>query len=295
MTQRERYINALENFKEQVKDSPNVIALLLSGSLSYGTVWEKSDIDLTMLVRDNSLPAMTEYCIDEDGIDIHLALMEMSEFKRKMQKLRGGEYPHSYFGKGTVIFTKDESFTEFFKDAKKVGRDDAVMSFINMCEYLLVNMNRAEKWIKIFHDPLYAQHFLQFCCQTVADMELLRYGEEPTRESILRAVELNPGLMHKLYVIPSTTAMTEDEVLSTIKVMDDYLMAHIDEWSKPILNYLSDGEVKTLSNICRSLNISGGAVNYLAVKGFIERVTYSSPIFPKSKLRLEEVAYLYIK
>jgi len=55
MTQKEIHQRALNNFVNSVKSDPNVIALLLNGSLAYGTVWAKSDIDLLMLIRDEKL------------------------------------------------------------------------------------------------------------------------------------------------------------------------------------------------------------------------------------------------
>lgn len=297
MTQREKHLQALNNFTEKVKGDPNVIALLLSGSLSYGTVWEKSDIDLTMIVRDGSVSRSVDYCVDEEGIEMHVYAMEVSGFKSKMQKLRGGQYPHSYFGKGTMVFSKDESLTEFFEDARKVGADDAVMSYISMIEYLLVEMYRAEKWITVFHDTLYSQKFLQKCCTIVADMVLLLNTEEPTRESVLRAMEIRPDLMQKVYVIPSTTTMTESDIRRTLNVLDDFLMDNIGTWSKPILKFLSDGEVKKVSECNKHFGMENLVVPlaYLASKGVIERVTLPSRVFKHSKLTVEEVAYFYIK
>lgn len=297
MTQREKHLQALNSFTEQVKSDPNVIALLLSGSLSYGTVWEKSDIDLTMIVRDGSISKSEEYCVDEDGIEMHIYVMEVSKFKSRMQKLRGGEYPHSYFGKGTMVFTKDESLTEFFEEARKIGMDDAVMSFIMMIEFLLVEMYRAEKWITVFNDTLYSQRFLQRCCITAADMVLLINGEEPTRESILRAIELNPALMKEVYVIPSTTAMTVEDIRHTLKVLDLFLMEHVKTWSKPLLKFMEDGEVKKISEFIKYFRTENLSVPlaYLASKGIIERVTLPSRVFKHSKLTIEEVAYFTIK
>lgn len=297
MTQREKHLQALNNFTGQVKDDPNVIALLLSGSLSYGTVWEKSDIDLTMIVRDGSISSSMNYCVDEDGIEMHIYVMEVSKFKSKMQKLRGGEYPHSYFGKGTIVFSKDESLAMFFEDARKVGMDDAVMSFIMMIEYLIVEMYRAEKWVTVFHDPLYSQRFLQRCCPIAADMILLLNGEEPTRESILRAAELNPELMREVYTVPSTAAMSEDDVRHTLRALDDFLMENVKTWSKPILKFLSDGEVKKVSECNKHFGMENLVVPlaYLASKGIVERVTLPSRVFKHSKLTIEEVAYFYIK
>lgn len=293
MTQRDKHVHALNNFIELVKNDSNVIALLLSGSLAYGTVWEKSDIDLVMLIRDSSA-SISACCIDEDGIYISLILMEVSKFKSAMQKWRG-DNTCSQFALGTLVFTKDETLQEFMEETSKLGEDDAIMSFLSLFNNLWTEMTRAEKWITVLDNPLYAQRFLQWCCTAVADMELFRHHELPNRESILRAQQLNPNLMYEIFVLPSTKAMSVSDIRHTLEVLDNYLAAHMDWWSKPILKFLSNGEVKTASHIVKYLGISCYPLDYLASKGIIEKVTQPARLFKHSKLTVEEVAYFYIK
>jgi len=294
VTQKERHLQALNNFTDQVKDDPNVIALLLNGSLAYGTVWEKSDIDLVMLVRDGTV-SISNLCVEEEGIYISLSLNEVSKFKRDMQKWRG-DNSQSQFALGTIVFTKDENLREFIEDMSKIGEDDAVISFLSLFNNLWANMIRAEKWITVLNDPLYAQRFLQWCCTTIADMELIRHHELPTRESILRVQELNPKLMEKLYIIPSTKAMSQAEVRYTLDLLNNYLEAHMDWWSKPILKFLEDGEIKTSSYMAKHFNIGGlYPVDYLVQKGIVIKVTQPTQLFKKSKLTVEEISYFYLK
>lgn len=296
MTQREKHLQALESFTNEVKHDPNVIALLLSGSLSYGTVWERSDIDLTLLARDGSITKEAEYCVERDGIEMHVYIMEVSAFKEKMQRLRAGQYPHSYFGKGTMVFSKDEALNAFFEDARKVGSRDAEMSYLGMVGCLLVDMYRAEKWITVFNDTLYSQRFLQKCCTIAADMVLLLNGEEPTRESVLRAMELNPELMRQVYIIPSTTAMPEQDIRRCLEALDGFLRENMEMWSRPIKKLLSDGEAWTVSEMKKFFGMETLSVqlSYLAENGILQRISRSSRVFKNSRLTVEETAYLYI-
>lgn len=154
-------------------------------------------------------------------------------------------------------------------------------------------MHKAEKQVKILHNPLYAQRFLQLCAPTVADMELLRNGENPTRESILRAQQLNPQLMQEVYVIPSTRAMAESDVNHTLNVLDRYLMEHMHWWSEHILRFLSDSEAKTSSRIWQQCG--SAPLDYLAEKGILIKIAVPTRLFKNSKLTVEETAYLYLK
>lgn len=295
MTQKEIHLHALQSFTDSVADDPNVIALLLSGSLSYGTVWEKSDIDLTMLVRDGSIKSFSDYNIDSEGIEIHLRVETVGSFKETMQKHRGGEYIHSFFGKGKFVFTKDPSLPDLFEDAKVLGEDDIAISAIPIVDYLLVLSHRAEKWITVFHDPLYSQRFLIECAIQISDLVLLMHKEIHTRESILRAMELEPELMQKVYVKPITTAMTEDDVRETLVAIDGYIQKTMEVWKQPVLQYFSDTEVKTSSQFYTYMGTDAViTLDYMAEHGLLERITSESRLFKHSLLTVDEIAYLAI-
>jgi len=294
MTQKERYLQALNSLTARVKHDPNVIALMIYGSLAYGTVWEKSDMDVEIIVRDGSGPADKPiYLIEEEGIrDIHFELLEITPFKKRLQKVRGG-FDHGVYGKGCMVFSKDDALTELFEESRKIGDDDAPRAFAAKVDGLTNWMKKAEKSATVNKNNLYAQRFLQLCAPIVAEMELIRRKENPTREAILRAQEINPSLMHEVYVIPSTTEMTEAGIKRVIKILDDYLMQHMHWWSKHVIRFLSDGEVKTCSHIFKQCGYV--QLEYLAEKGVIERATQPLQIFKKSKTVVEEMAYFYIE
>lgn len=52
---RARFIAAVDSFIEKLKSDPNILAVVVSGSLAYDVVWEKSDVDMTVVVRDQLL------------------------------------------------------------------------------------------------------------------------------------------------------------------------------------------------------------------------------------------------
>ena len=293
MTQKDKHMHALNSFAERVKKDPAVIAMLLFGSLAYGTVWEKSDIDVELIMRDGTIHTNTWYFIEEADVEFEVVCAtEISKFKSRLQKFRGG-IDHAIFGLGTLVFSKDEALYEMFEEAKKIGEDDAPKAFAANISALLNWINKAEKHITIIKNPLYAQRFLQLAAATVAEMELIRHRENPNREAILRAQELAPELMHEVFVIPSTTAMSVADVRHTLKILDDYLVQHMDWWSKHIIRFLSDGEVKTCSHIWKQCG--GAPLEYLAEKGVIMRALQPVRLFKKSSLTVDEIAYFYVK
>jgi len=293
MAQNESHLQALDSFAEKVKQIPQSIALVLYGSLAYGDVWEKSDIDLELIVRDGSISQGNHnYHFEEDGVWGHIDLYEVSAFKKRLQGVRGG-FDHAKYGKGKLVFSKDDSLFELFEEARKIGEEDAPKAFASIVIDLTNWMNKAEKYITVRNEPLYAQRFLQLCAPIVADMEMLRHKENPSRESILRARQLNPELMHEVFVIPSTTIMTEAEIRHTLKVLDDYLLSHMEWWSKHILHFLGDGEFKTFSHIFKQC-VGADSLGYLWDKGVVISSTLPTRLFKNSKVTIDEYAYAYI-
>jgi len=300
MTQKEKHMQAFEKFALQIKDDPNVIVFLLYGSLVYGTVSETSDIDLVILVRDGSIKPLSqdwvEYTVEVDDIEIHIGMYEISKFKRRFESLQAGNWTRSQYSKGMIMYCKDDSFIDFFESIRIVGKDEAIRGFIRMLEYLCVGMTRARKWITTLDDDLYAQNFIQSCSWPVSEMVVLLNSEHPDREARLRAMELNPKLMHEVFIKPTTTVMSKDDIWHALRVLDNFLMEHVHIWSKPILDFFSDGEMKTLSECDRYFGFEMGcAISYLVQKGFLYRVSKQSRLFKNSKLTIEETAFMYIK
>jgi len=172
MIQREKHMRALNSFAEKMEKDPCVIALLLYGSMAYGTVWEKSDIDVELIVRDGTVAPTDWVFIEEEGIQFEITgFVEVSKFKSSLQKRRDG-FDHGMHGSGKLVFSKDESLHELFEASRTLGRDDIPRAFASSIEYVWVMMRRTEKHITVMDEPLYAQRFLQLCAATLADMVL---------------------------------------------------------------------------------------------------------------------------
>jgi len=292
MTQKEKHLQALNSFAEKMKKDPHAIALLLYGSLAYGEVWKKSDIDLELIVRDGTVSHSQILFFEEAGIFGHLDIYEVSAFKKGLQRVRGG-FDHGIYGKGKLVFSKDEALSELFEEARKIGEEDAPKAFASRIIELTCWMNKAEKHVTVLDEPLYAQRFLQLCAPIVADMEMLRHKENPNRESILRARRLNPELMHEIFTVPSTTTMSKADIRRAVGILDEYLTRHMEWWSKHIIRFLSDGEVKTMSQISRQC-VGADAIVFLLEKGVVIGTTQPTRMFKNSKTTIDEYAYVYI-
>ncbi|WP_058303417.1 hypothetical protein [Gorillibacterium timonense] len=294
---KQRYIEAIDSFIEKVKDDPNVIAVIVSGSVAYDVVWEKSDVDMTLIVRDQILKR-DSYCIIEDGITINVFLTVRSTFRRGMERNIGGSFFHSYISKGKMVYTADDSLAEFFEELKIVGRDDQALSALFLANELISLKDKCEKWLTARKDPLYAQYYLLKAAETLSHMELCLAGIPASRESIQKALDINPDLIGPFYGDAMSHLFTEEEIWEGLARIDRYLERHLDFIKQPVTQFMADQEIKTVTMIAKHFHTDGhyiiGIFDYLAEKGVIDKVAQTIRITPKSKLAVEEIGFLYI-
>lgn len=292
-----RFMAATESFINKIKEDPNVIAIILCGSLAYDLVWEKSDVDMTVLIRDQNIKN-DSYCIVEDDILINVHLVTRSEFKREVEKSLGGSFLQSYFAQGKILYTSDDSLYEYFEDIKQMGKDDIALSVFYKATYLIAIYNKSRKWLYVKKEPLYAQYYLIAAANPIADIEVCLSGETPTRESILKAISLNPEQIKPYYQEAMSHLYSFEELEKAIDGIDQFLMKHLDIIKKPVIDFMSDQQLKTVTLISKHLHSDGHSIepvlDYLWEKGVIEKVSQTIRITPKSRLAVEEIGYLYI-
>ena len=294
---RERFYSAVKSFVAKIKDDPNLIAVIVSGSLAYDLIWEKSDIDMTVVVRDQNLKN-DSYSIIEDGILINVGISTRSGFRRFVDRNIGGSFMQAYLAKGQIVYTTDESLKEFFEESKVLGSDDIALSaFFMGCELVGI-YEKCQKWLTAREDPLYAQYYVLKAAEIIAHMELCLAGIPASRESIQKAVAANPQLMKTFYQDAMSHHFSPPEVQAAIEKIDQYLESKLDILKKPVIDFMNDNEIKTSTLIAKhfhsDIHFVHNMFDYLADKGIIERVSQTIRITPKSKLAVEELGYILI-
>ena len=290
-----RYLNAVAEFIETAKKDVNVIAVVIAGSLANDVVWEKSDIDATVIVRDQKI-AVPEFCLDADGIALNMNVQERSSFVRMLE---GGGFVNSFMSKAQVMYTTDESITKMVEQNKTIGEKDAQRSAMLAACDAVCFIEKAEKWLYVKKDYTYCRYYIIKLAEALANLEIWMHKEAPGREALQRAQQLNPHLIERFYYYPMSCELTSGDLEVLLKEADDYLTGHIDHISAPILEYLEDGEIKTLTMFNRHFRAGGHflvhLLVYLAKKGIIDQVSETIRITPKSRPSFEEIAFMSIK
>ncbi|MCL2386305.1 MAG: nucleotidyltransferase domain-containing protein [Defluviitaleaceae bacterium] len=291
-----RFEAALLSFVDKIKKDTNIRAVILYGSLANDTVWEKSDMDVVVLVRETKT-CSPSFCIDEDGIILNASIETEFEFKRWLEGRDGST--RSYLQQSRVIYTKDESLKDFINDFQKVGADDKALAFFQNSTWLLGTMEKIEKWLTVKDDPLYAQLWCLKATELYANMRLILDGKPSSRESIIKVLAYAPEDIKHLYERPMQGFMSGEEVWDMLNFYKKFLEDNLDLLKKPITHYMSDGAARTITTLVKHFGLSAHeiyhAFDFLEEMGIVARVTESVRLTPKNRTMVDEVAFIYVE
>jgi hypothetical protein len=284
------------SFVDKIKNDPNILAVILCGSLANDTVWEKSDMDIYVLVREMKLTTGS-FCIDEDGLLLNIMLSTEFDFKRELERSLGGGFMFSMFSQARVVYSKDESFKGFMEDFKKMGADDRALTFFGYASGMIYYMEKIEKWLTVKDDPLYAQLWALKAAEFYANMRLTLDNKPMSRESVLKVMAYDPETMKNLYERPMQGHMDREEIWSVLEFYRKFLEENLDLLKQPVAQYMSGGEVRTVTGLVKHFRIDSHGIyhifDFLAEMGICARVTENVRITPKSRSSVEEVAFMY--
>src|SRR5688500_6198014 len=178
------YQLALDELVERLQSDPTVIAVVLMGSLAHDQVWEKSDIDL-VIVRDDrkARKGSAAAALTSRGLNVHAGMFTRAEFRKSLQSAGGGSISHSMMALGRMVFTRDESLREMFEQARHIGEHDRRIAIFDAASWLLMSLDKVEKWLRVKKDAHYATVWLMQALAQLASVQLLREGILPGREA----------------------------------------------------------------------------------------------------------------
>src|SRR5678816_3599076 len=147
-TTQRRFTAALDAFVERATQEPYVLAIILGGSLSHDRVWEKSDIDLLVIGRDekNNPKECKSFSLVENGVNIHATLQPRSQFKRMIEGSLQSTFMHSFFSKSRLLFTRDETIRELYDNVQRLGAKDREVQLLRAGTGVLPCLYKAQKW-----------------------------------------------------------------------------------------------------------------------------------------------------
>lgn len=297
---KERYVSALNSFVEKVKQDKYVLAVILAGSLYHDVVWEKSDIDVILIVDDLKEPEQ-HFSLTEDGILINASTFDRRKFKRRLDAGFQGGFFHSWISRSTLLYTRDETFRELYESLSELGDGDKALLLLGHGCSAVGDLAKAQKWLLVKNDVMYSYYWLMRSLNNLATIEVIMHDHIPGREVILQALELNAPFFRNLYVDLAQIPKSEAVMKQALSQVESYLKERTLVLFAPVLELLAEhGTTMGLSELDEHFTRLFGlaavlveACEWLADQGVIEKLSSPVELTRKSRAFVDEVAYYY--
>ncbi|MHA2033109.1 MAG: nucleotidyltransferase domain-containing protein [Candidatus Kariarchaeaceae archaeon] len=306
ITQLEIYHNALESFLEQIHEDKSIIAAILFGSLVDGDVWEKSDIDITLITSDEQTP-YKNYWLMDDAFDrsIQVTVYSRNQFKREIEKSLHGSSMLHVITTSKILFSKDETITEYYEDALSLGNRDLELQLLSIVTMVIGDLEKAEKFLYYKHDVAQSYLFIIRLLDRLAQIIVLLNQEIPGREVIDQAKKYEADLINSIYDRVILDKIDEDKLKLILELIRNYLVKYTSPIFRPVIQFLSDeGEVRNNSDISHYLNkmmpstwweiAVDGIGNWLAEQGIVFKVPCPVRLTKRSRIEVDETGYFFV-
>lgn len=300
---RERFENSLEVFLEMVKADDSILAAILFGSLVNGFVWEKSDVDIILVSSDEKRPYQF-YWLDESELNYQVTVYSRNRFKRSVEGALAGSWVWHMIQTSKVLYSRDETIDEYLLKAQTLGKRDVELQLLTVVATVIGDLEKAEKILRLRANIPQSYLFITRLLDPLAQLVVLLNAEIPGREVIEQARRYEPDLFQCIFEDVILAGIDQSALGEILKKIRAYLETQTTTLFRPILEYFqTEIDIRSLSDLSYHLNrmmpsdwweiavLSYG--NWLAEHGYLERFSAPVRLTSKSRVQMNEIAYIY--
>lgn len=300
-TVHQTFTRALDVLVEQIKQDRTILGVILAGSLSHDTVWEKSDIDLVLVTTDDKKRDERGVSLYADGVNTHAILIPRTEFRQIVEGSVANTFVHSFLAKGRLLYAHDESIARLCERLHVLGDRDRQLQLLSAGAHVLPPLYKAHKWFVTRRDLDYTALWILYCATPLARIEVIGAGMIADREVIPQATKLNPQFFATVYHDLLNARKTTAAVEAVLQAIDSYLEARTAELFGLVLEHLRDvGEARSATEIddhfARNHGVGGthGVCEYLADRGLLVKASVPVKLTRRSNVEMQELAFIYV-
>ena len=233
-----QYQKAFNSVVDRIKIDESVLSVMVFGSMVTGDLWEESDIDIFVIVKENFSEIRDIYA-QENDVPIHIKLMGKEKFIQIYSDNLKGGYIHRIFSSSRLIFSKDMDITvrydggRFFPD---IDRERWGMCFLGK---LLKDIGVCKKYLS--SDGIYTAYSTAIrCIEKYSRLFVNSSGYMISKDVMTIALNLNENFklcVDKLFFEKTNTAETIQE---TIIFLEQSINSSIKSNCSLLLNYMRE-------------------------------------------------------
>src|ERR1700681_3142885 len=173
---------ALNQLIERIAEDRYALAIVLVGSLSTETVWQRESLGLWIIEADGvsrRLPSdgndeRVFRILVENGINIHAEVIPRSRFKKMVEGASRTAFSCSFFALREIVYSKDPSIETWFKKANSVATKDQERELLTFSTWTIHAHRHARKRLDVKGDLELAAQEILGAAHSVAHTEIIR-------------------------------------------------------------------------------------------------------------------------
>ena len=304
----ERFEAALNQFTERITEDRYVLAVVLVGSLSGETIWDRESLGLWIIEADGvsrRLPSDGKderifRILVENGINIHAEVIPRSRFRMMVEGASRTACSCNFFAQRRIVYSTDPSIESWFQKANRIAIKDQERELLTFSTWTIHAHRHARKRLEIKGDLELAAQETVGAAHSVAHTELIRQGQVWEQDVIYRAIEGDPGLFQTIYFDVLANRKNRRVLSAALDAIDGYLDKHYKAHLKPLLGHLKkQNRLVPLSEISDHFASSQlypwhleSACEWLEGKGRLQKLSAPFKLTKRSLQRVEEPAYI---
>lgn len=303
-----RFENALRQLIDRISEDRYVLAVVLVGSLSLETIWDRETLSVWIIEADGVSRRLRSDGNDErifrilveENINIHAEIIPRSRFKKMVEGSSRTAFSCNFFATRKLVYCDDPSIENWFEQANTVATKDQERELLTFSSWTIHAHRHARQRLDIKGDIELARQEVLWAAHSVAHTEIIRQGEVCEQDVIYKAIDGDPELFQVIYLDVLSKRKSKKVLSTALAAVDAYLDKHYQAHLKPLLSYLKkENRVVPLSEIGDHFAFSQlypwhleSACEWLEQKGRLEKVSAPFKLTKRSREELEEPAYL---
>ncbi len=302
-----RFEAALQQLIDRVTEDRYVLAVVLVGSLSERTIWDRESLWLWIIETDGVSRRLRSDGNDErifrilveEGINLHAEVIPRSRFKQMVEGSSRTAFSCSFFAERKIVYSADPSIDNWFEEANTVATKDQEKELLAFSTWTIHAVRHARRRLDVKGDLDLARQQVIGAAYSVAHTEIIRQGVVWEEEVIYRAIDGDPELFQTIYLDVLAKRKSKKVLTEALDAIDGYLDQHYEAHLKPLISYLKKRHaVVPLSEISDHFAFSQlfpwhleSACEWLEEKGLLEKLSAPFKLTKRSRETVEEPAY----
>ena len=237
---RQKFDKALELFMKRIEPDTSILAVFVLGSYTNGIVWEKSDIDMVIVIKEDKV-LQDLIVIRENDVQINVYVISRNDYRRNQQRFLQGSMTHHMLSTSKLIHSTDRGISEFNRDMFSVAERDRELQILIRSEMLVGDLHKIKKTLYVEESLEKSFNWVIFAAQEIARILIFLEGKIPGRDILTQAQEVSTDeILDNIILNVFKKGFSEQSVEYAINLIEEFLVQNTSKFFKPLFDYLKE-------------------------------------------------------